>query len=105
LDSPFFVFDAVLIVQWLAAYVGDTVRTKVRPLKGDESLDFDIMRTDALTLLGLIIGFSFAMAVSRYDQRRNLEQAEANEKSRSHQNQGEQVIWIERDRRDQSVQA
>jgi hypothetical protein len=77
-DSPFFVFAAVLIVQWLAAYVGDTVRTKIRPLKGDERLDFDIIRTAALTLLGLIIGFSFAMAVSRYDQRMNLEQAEAN---------------------------
>jgi hypothetical protein len=31
-----------------------------------------------LTLLGLIIGFTFAMAVSRYDQRKNLEEAEAN---------------------------
>jgi hypothetical protein len=31
-----------------------------------------------LRLLGLIIGFSFAMAVSRYDQRKNLEEEEAN---------------------------
>ena len=31
-----------------------------------------------LTLLGLIIGFSFSMATSRYDQRRNYEEAEAN---------------------------
>jgi hypothetical protein len=31
-----------------------------------------------LTLLGLIIGFSFAMAISRYDQRKNYEEAEAN---------------------------
>jgi hypothetical protein len=31
-----------------------------------------------LTLLGLIIGFSFSMATSRYDQRKNLEEAEAN---------------------------
>jgi hypothetical protein len=31
-----------------------------------------------VTLLGLIIGFSFSMAVSRYDQRKNLEEAEAN---------------------------
>jgi hypothetical protein len=77
-DSPFFVFAAILIGQWLAAYVGDTIRKKVRPLKGNERLDFDIIRTAALTLLGLIIGFSFAMAVSRYDQRKNLEQAEAN---------------------------
>jgi hypothetical protein len=32
----------------------------------------------ALTLLGLIIGFTFSMAVSRYDQRKNYEEAEAN---------------------------
>jgi hypothetical protein len=29
-------------------------------------------------LLGLIIGFSFSMATSRYDQRKNYEEAEAN---------------------------
>src|SRR5215813_13254263 len=78
LDSPFAVFAAVLITQWLGAYAGDAYRKKVRPLKGIERVDFDIIRTAALTLLGLIIGFSFAMAVSRYDQRKNLEQAEAN---------------------------
>jgi hypothetical protein len=32
----------------------------------------------ALTLLGLIIGFSFSMAINRYDQRKNYEEAEAN---------------------------
>jgi len=31
-----------------------------------------------LTLLGLLIGFTFSMAVSRYDQRKNFEEAEAN---------------------------
>ena len=31
-----------------------------------------------LTLLSLLIGFSFSMAVSRYDQRKNYEEAEAN---------------------------
>jgi hypothetical protein len=79
LDSPFFVFAAVLVVQWLAAYAGDAFRRKVRPLKKEgERQDFDIVRTASLTLLGLIIGFSFAMAVNRYDQRKNLEEAEAN---------------------------
>lgn len=77
-DNPFFVFAAALIAQWLAAYSGDLYRKKIRPLKGAERVDFDIIRAAALTLLGLIIGFSFAMAVSRYDERKNLEQAEAN---------------------------
>jgi hypothetical protein len=36
------------------------------------------VQTAALTLLGLIVGFSFSMAVNRYDQRKNLEEAEAN---------------------------
>jgi hypothetical protein len=31
-----------------------------------------------VTLLGLIVGFTFAMAISRYDQRKTLEEAEAN---------------------------
>jgi len=31
-----------------------------------------------LTLLGLIIGFTFSMAVTRYDQRKTLEEEEAN---------------------------
>ena len=78
-DSPFILFAAVLAVQWLAAYAGDAFRRKVRPFKKEgERADFDIVRTASLTLLGLIIGFSFAMAVSRYDQRKNLEEAEAN---------------------------
>ena len=79
LDNPFVVFVAVLLVQWLAAYAGDALRRKARAFKKEgEREDFDIVRTAALTLLGLIIGFSFAMAVSRYDQRKNLEEAEAN---------------------------
>lgn len=77
-DSPFFVFAAVLILQWMAAYTGDIFRRQLRPLRKEEQYDFDIVRTASLTLLGLIIGFSVAMAVSRYDQRKNLEEAEAN---------------------------
>jgi hypothetical protein len=78
-DSPFVIFAVVLVVQWLAAYAGDAIRRKVRPFKKEgEREDFDIVRTASLTLLGLIIGFSFAMAVSRYDQRKNLEEAKAN---------------------------
>src|SRR5262245_49732905 len=78
-DNPFVVFVAVLALQWLAAYTGDALRRRTRALKKEaEREDFDIVRTASLTLLGLIIGFSFAMAVNRYDQRKNLEEAEAN---------------------------
>jgi hypothetical protein len=78
LDSPFVVLAVALVAQWLAAYVGDVARKSMRPLKEEERADVDLVRTAALTLLGLVIGFSFAMAVSRYDQRKTFEEAEAN---------------------------
>ena len=77
-DSPYIVFAFALVVQGLAAYAGDLFQKKGRPLRKDERQDFDILRTASLTLLGLIIGFSFAMAVSRYDERKKFEVAEAN---------------------------
>lgn len=40
--------------------------------------DFSVILAATLTLLGLIIGFTFSMALSRYDQRKNLEEEEAN---------------------------
>ncbi len=40
--------------------------------------DLSTVLTATLTLLGLIIAFSFSMAVSRYDQRKNYEAEEAN---------------------------
>ncbi|MFO1312144.1 MAG: hypothetical protein U1F41_08790 [Burkholderiales bacterium] len=40
--------------------------------------DFGVILAATLTLLGLIIGFTFSMALTRYDQRKNLEEEEAN---------------------------
>jgi len=77
-DNPFVVFAVALVVQWGGAYTGDLIRKRVRPFKQGERDDFDILRNAGLTLLGLIIGFSFAMAASRYDQRKNSEEVEAN---------------------------
>src|SRR5271157_5852580 len=71
----FFLFS--LVVLWLAAQIGASWR-KRRPLKDDEREDFALVQTATLTLLGLIIGFSFAMATARYDLRKNYEEAEAN---------------------------
>ena len=77
IDSPF----AVLLVTFLAlsgaAYIGDRPTKRFRPIKKDERVDFDTALAATLTLLGLLIGFSFSMAVSRYDQRKNCEEAEA----------------------------
>ena len=78
IDNPFAVFAIALVAQWGAAFVGDLLRRRIRPLKKDEREDFDTVLAASLTLLALIIGFSFSMAVSRYDQRKNYEEAEAN---------------------------
>ena len=48
------------------------------PLDEETHEDFGFILAATLTLLGLIIGFSFSMATSRYDQRKNYEEAEAN---------------------------
>jgi hypothetical protein len=40
--------------------------------------DFGVVQTSTLTLLALIVGFTFSMALGRYDQRKNYEEAEAN---------------------------
>jgi hypothetical protein len=77
LDNPFYIFAISLGAQCLAVYASHLLR-KRRPLRLDELHDFDLIRNAALTLLALVIGFSFSMAVSRYDQRKNYEEAEAN---------------------------
>ena len=61
---------------WLSAQIGASLRRR-RPLKEEERDDFGVVQAATLTLLGLIIGFSFSMAVSRYDLRKNYEEAEA----------------------------
>jgi hypothetical protein len=71
----FFLFS--LLVLWLSAQMGAYLRRR-RPLKDDERNDFNIVEAATLTLLGLIIGFSFSMATTRYDLRKNYEEAEAN---------------------------
>ena len=77
-DSPFLVFIVSLLAQCGAAYVGDLLRRTVKPVKTEERADLDTVLTATLTLLALIIGFTFSMAVSRYDLRKNYEEAEAN---------------------------
>ena len=44
----------------------------------DENEDLSVILGATLTLLALIIGFSVSMASNRYDQRKSLEEAEAN---------------------------
>jgi protein-S-isoprenylcysteine O-methyltransferase Ste14 len=75
---PALAFALSFFAQWLAARIGDSFRKKRRPLTEDERKDFGVVVAATLTLLGLIIGFSFSMAITRYDQRKLYEEAEAN---------------------------
>jgi hypothetical protein len=77
-DSPFLIFAFALVTQWIAARLGDRLRRKRSTYSEEEHRDFDTIRTASLTLLALLIGFSFSMAVTRYDQRENCEETEAN---------------------------
>jgi hypothetical protein len=63
---------------WLSAKIGGSIRKKQRNLEEGEPKELGITVGAILTLLAVIIGFSFLMAVSRYDQRKNYEEAEAN---------------------------
>jgi hypothetical protein len=77
-DSPFVVFAIALIAQTMAAYIGDFFRKRAHSFKQGERHDFNVVQAATLTLLALIIGFTFSMAVTRYDERKTLEEAEAN---------------------------
>jgi hypothetical protein len=77
LTYPIVSFFVWFIVLLLAAQLGVWFR-KMRPLGDDERQDLSVVQAATLTLLGLIIGFSFSMATGRYDQRKNYEEEEAN---------------------------
>src|SRR5689334_2750055 len=78
MNFPLLVFALSFVVLLLAAFIGDAIRSRVQALNEEERDDFNVVLNATLTLLGLLIGFSFSMAVSRYDQRKNYEEAEAN---------------------------
>jgi hypothetical protein len=77
-ENPFVVFAVALIGQIIAALIGDFLRKRVQSFKQGERHDFNTVQAATLTLMALIIGFSFSMAVTRYDLRKTLEEAEAN---------------------------
>jgi hypothetical protein len=78
LDRPILLFAFSLLALWAAARLGAWLRDRRPPLLEKERDDINLILGATLTLLGLIIGFSFSMAISRYDQRKNYEEAEAN---------------------------
>src|ERR1700758_2884055 len=79
MDFPLLVFVLSFVGLSVCAWIG-AVLFRLRRAKDDAPLSesFGVIQAATLTLLGLIIGFTFSMAVSRYDQRKNYEEDEAN---------------------------
>lgn len=69
--SPVAVLAALLVAREIGKYVRDR-----RPEQSSGSDSYTI--TSVLGLLGLLIGFSFSIALTRYEQRRDLVVQEAN---------------------------
>jgi hypothetical protein len=77
-DYPLAVLLFSFFGLWAAILFGSSVLERWRRLEDDAKESYNMISGATLTLLGLIIAFSFSMAVGRYDQRKNYEEEEAN---------------------------
>jgi hypothetical protein len=76
--NPITILVLSFFTMWLAAQAGDFIRKRQRTLEEAEQQEHDFIVNATLTLLALIVGFTFSMAIGRYDLRKNYEEAEAN---------------------------
>jgi hypothetical protein len=77
LDNPFLVLLGSLIVFSVSAWIGTRLHRQLQVGESDQE-NFSFVLGGTLTLLGLIVGFTFSMAVGRYDLRKSREEQEAN---------------------------
>lgn len=77
-NYPLLVLLVTFIFMWLSIWAGMYLRVRWNGDAAEIRDDFAVILGAALTLLGLIIGFTFSMATTRYDLRKNLEEEEAN---------------------------
>jgi hypothetical protein len=75
---PLWVFVVTFVALWLASAAGASLRSRNRSAGDEQNEDLGVILVATLTLLALIIGFTASMATTRYDQRKTLEEAEAN---------------------------
>jgi hypothetical protein len=78
LDYPALVFIISFVTMWGSARIGAALLRRFKKIEDDARDDFGVIQAATLTLLALIIGFTFSMAVGRYDARKNYEEGEAN---------------------------
>jgi hypothetical protein len=75
---PAVLFVVLLVFSIGAVAFGAHLLRRWAPLPETNREYFAIVQSATLTLLALLVGFSLSMAVGRYDQRKNLEESEAN---------------------------
>ncbi|WP_035349977.1 hypothetical protein [Edaphobacter aggregans] len=75
---PRLVLVVAFLVLWFVAWVGLKLRERRPGISEDLRADYSVVLGATLTLLALIISFSFSMAIGRYDLRKSYEEAEAN---------------------------
>lgn len=78
LRHPLIILVLSYCVMAFSAQTGLFFRRNQQQLEDADYHDRGVVLGASLTLLGLLIGFTFSMAISRYDQRKNCEEQEAN---------------------------
>ena len=64
---PPLVLAAAFVALWLASLTGSWLRKRYSSAGDEQNEDIGVILAATLTLLALIIGFSFSMATNRYD--------------------------------------
>jgi hypothetical protein len=77
-DLPLLLFAIALVVLWGSIRIGALLSARFGTLGEDVRKDLETIQAATLALLGLLIGFAFSMAISRYEDRKMYEEAEAN---------------------------
>jgi hypothetical protein len=78
MDYPLLLGALMVVCLWIFARLGAFLRKRRGAADKLEQDEYGVALSATLTLLGLLIGFSFSMAISRYDQRKDYEEEEAN---------------------------
>lgn len=77
-QHPVYILILSLIILGASVWCGGALLSRFKNRVAWSQTDFNLVQTATLTLLSLIIGFTFSMAIGRFDQRKVLEEAEAN---------------------------
>ena len=78
INHPRILCIVCLFAMWGMARLGVWLRVRLKVEEHEGAGNLNLVVPATLTLLGLIIGFTFSMATNRYDQRKLFEEQEAN---------------------------